>query len=134
MNPKNGTSIHYREVMYTHECIQQKHEIHPGIFSKFFNADDTNDPTPTVHENEERNMQDIDIGTKLAGNFNVETGLWIYQAVSHHKPSKMMDTKLIQNTEDRNKYITSININESTGLYGSYDVKPAVVNPVGTPI
>ena len=33
-----------------------------------------------------------------------------------------MDTKLIQNTEDRNKYITSTNIDESTGLYGSYEV------------
>ena len=46
----------------------------------------------------------------------------------------MMDTKLVQNTEDRNKYITSTNIDESTGLYGSYEVKPAVVNPDGTPI
>ena len=45
---------------------------------------------------------------------------------------KMMDTKFIQNTEDRNKYITSTNIDESTGLYGIYEVKPAIVN--GTPI
>ena len=81
-----------------------------------------------------RNMQDIDIGTKFTGKFNVETGLWDYQALSHQKPSKMMDTKLIQNAKDKNKYITSININESTGLYGSYEVKPAVVNPDGTPI
>ena len=80
------------------------------------------------------NMQDIDIATKLTGKFNVETGLWDYQALSHHKPSKMMDTKLIKNTEDRNKYITSTNIDESTGLYGSYEVKPPVVNPDGTPI
>ena len=46
----------------------------------------------------------------------------------------MMDTKLIKNIEHRNKYITSNNINESTGLYGSYEVKPPVVNPDGTHI
>ena len=57
-----------------------------GFFSEFFNGDDTNNPTPTVHENEEMNMQDIDIGTKLTGKFNVETGLWDYQVLSHHKP------------------------------------------------
>ena len=45
-----------------------------------------------------------------------------------------VDTKLIKNTEHRNKYISSTNINESTGLCGSYEVKPSVVNPDGTPI
>ena len=105
-----------------------------SFFPEFFNADDTNDAAPIVHENEEMNMEDIDIGTKVTGNFNVETGLWDYKAVSDHKPSKMMDTKLINNIEDRNKYVTSSNINESTGLYGSNEVKPAVVNLDGTPI
>ena len=61
-------------------AFNKKWNTSRGFFPEFFNAGDTNDPTPTVHENVERNMQDIDIGTKLTGNFNVETGLWDYQA------------------------------------------------------
>ena len=95
-----------------------------SFFPEFFYQDDTNNQTHSVHYNEEINIQDIDITTKLTGKFNVETGLWDYQSLSHHKPSEMMDTKLIKNTEDRNKYITSTNINENTGLYGIYEVKP----------
>ena len=60
--------------------------IHMNAFNKridyikrfipeFFNRDDTNDQTPSVHYNEEINIQDIDIATKLTGKFNVETGL-----------------------------------------------------------
>ena len=105
-----------------------------SFFLEFFNGDDTNESTPSVHDHEEINTQDIDIGTKLTGKFNVESGLWDYQALSHHKPSQMMDTKLILNTEERNKYITSTNINDSTGLYGSFEMKPAFVNPDGTAI
>ena len=63
-------------------AFNKKMEYIQSFFPEFFNADDKNDPTLTVHENEERNMQDIDIGTKLTGKFNVETGLWDYQALS----------------------------------------------------
>ena len=45
-----------------------------------------------------------------------------------------MDTKLIKNTEDRNMYITSTNIDENAGLYGIYEVKPQVANPDRTTI
>ena len=91
-------------------AFNKKMDYIKSFFPEFFNGDDTNDQTHSLHENEEMNMQDIDIATKLTGKFNVETGLWDYQALSHHKPSKMMDTKLIKNTEHRNKYITSTNI------------------------
>ena len=51
---QNGTSVHYREVTYTHECIEQKMEYIQNFFPELFDGDDANDPTPTVHENEEK--------------------------------------------------------------------------------
>ena len=49
-------------------------EFIKSFFPEYFNGDDTNEPTPSVHEHEEINIQDIDIGTKLLGKFNVESG------------------------------------------------------------
>ena len=45
-----------------------------------------------------------------------------------------MDPQLIINTEERNKYINAKNMNENTGLYGTYEVKPTVIDANGREI
>ena len=75
------------------------------------------------------NNEDAGISVK-DGNFNVETGLWEYQAVSTHKPKRMMDTDLIAATEVRDKFATSGKIEENSGLR-VYNLKPRLRNKYG---
>ena len=106
----------------------------PEHFNTEENCNDDDEDGDGVVQTGEINLEDIDIGTKLSGNFDTETGLWNYKCVSENKPANMMDPQLIINTEDRNKYINAKNMNHNTGLYGTYEVKPAVIDANGREI
>ena len=45
-----------------------------------------------------------------------------------------MDPHLIINTEDRNRYINAKNMDENTGLYGTYEIKPTALDGNGKEI
>ena len=66
------------------------------------------------------------------GNFNIETGLWEYPAVSTHKPKEMMDQKLHNATQIRDKFATSGKIDEKCGLR-LYYLKPRERDLYGQP-
>ena len=104
----------------------------PEHFNTEENCNDDDEDGDGVVQTEEINLEDI--GTKLSGNFDTETGLWNYKCVSENKPANMMDPQLIINTEDRNKYINAKNMNHNTGLYGTYEVKPTVIDANGREI
>ena len=91
-----------------------------SFFPEHFNTEENGDGDDDedddgVVQTKEINLEDIDIRTKLSGNFDTETGLWNYKCVSENKPANMMDPQLIINTEERNKYINVKNMNENTG-------------------
>ena len=57
--------------------------------------------------------------------FDVVSGLWIFSALSKHKPyENMNDPKLIHYTQMRNDIINSSNLNAETGLYSCIKLKP----------
>ena len=136
--PKKVPVSHTEQLCVHMNTLYRKIDYIQSFFPEHFNAEendtDEEDPTPGVVQTEEINLEDIDIGTKLSGNFDTETGLWNYKCVSENKPANMMDPQLIINTEERNKYINAKNMNENTGLYGTYEVKPTVIDANGREI
>ena len=81
-------------------------------------------------QNEEVNTDDLGLkATQI--NFDVESGLWDYPAVTKHKPKQMRDPDLTKHTELRNKFSTSGKLDPSTGLR-IYQLKPNLRNEEGT--
>ena len=78
----------------------------------------------TVQEREELNILDADQIPQLDRNFNKNTGLWQYKALSQHKPKEMLNISIIKSTEKRNAYVKLENLDEDTGLYGVYKMIP----------
>ena len=87
-----------------------------------FHFDINNEIVPGNQAEEAVNTDDAGLSPKEV-NFNRESGLWEYQALSTHKPKEMMDQSLINHTELRNKFATSGKIDTETGLR-IYHLKP----------
>ncbi|MCG8621712.1 MAG: hypothetical protein MJE68_06895 [Proteobacteria bacterium] len=64
------------------------------------------------------------------GNFNTETGLWEYPALTNHLPKEMMDPNLVAQTELRNKFATSGEIDPQSGMR-VYHLKPKITDQEG---
>ena len=111
-----------------HINILSKHiEYVKSLFPHFFNnLDDspTEENELILEEREELNLLDAHQIPQLDGNFNKETGLWQYKALSKHKPKEMLEISLIKSTERRNAYVRFENLDEDTGLYGTYKLIP----------
>ena len=75
--------------------------------------------------NEDINNDDVNIGNNVRGNFDMETGLWDFKALTTHRPKCMMDPKLILATQHRNIFIGQHPVVNETGLYGVYYLKPS---------
>ena len=78
------------------------------------------------------NEEDANIHPNLSGNFNIESGLWEYPALSQQKPRKIMKPEFVNFTLERNEMIASKKLNSSTGLYSSYICKPSPVQEDGS--
>ena len=81
---------------------------------------------------EDVNNEDGNVHPKIKGNFNTETGLWEYPAISQHKPLEMLNPHLVNETGKQNDYAVSSKINSDTGLYGIYELLAGTKNENGT--
>ena len=90
----------------------------------------------TTDEILQQQLQDEEVNTDDLGinptqiNFNVESGLWEYPAVTKHVPKQMRDPQLTKHTELRNKFATSGQIDPATGLR-IYQLKPNIRDEEG---
>ena len=73
---------------------------------------------------EEQNYEDTNVGSAVSGHFNTHTGLWEYKSLSQHKPKDMYDPMLVNNTQRRNDFIRSANLDSTTGLYSYLILSP----------
>ena len=77
---------------------------------------------------EEQNYEDTNIAKAVSGHFNMDTGLWEYKSLSQHKPKEMYDPILVNNTQGRNDFIRSGNLDSTTGLYSYFILSPKHVD------
>ena len=103
-----------------YECLDQVKAYFPMFFEEEPTGDEAN-PAEDV------NADDADLEANLKGNFNLETGLWEYKALSQHKPLMMLDPQLNANTQDRNQ--ATVNIDTSQEM----DLKPEFLQEDGSP-
>ena len=107
-----------------------KHIDHiKSFFPTYFNKD--NDILPSRETEEPVNNDDAGLIVK-DGSFNIETSLWEYPALAAHKPKEMIDEKLHNATQIRDKFATSGEIDEKCGL-SLYHLKPRQRNLYGNP-
>jgi hypothetical protein len=71
-------------------------ELVHQYFPQFFNALD-NDVIEGMAPIEQVNLDDQNLDREnMKGNFNIDTGLWEFKAISTHKPREMFDEQLIR--------------------------------------
>ena len=70
--------------------------------------------------------------SSVKGDFNTESGLWEYHAVSKDKPMGMMDPCLINSIQERNDVTRTSKLNIDTGLYSIHNIQPSTVNEDGS--
>ena len=109
--PKKVPVSHTEHLCVHMNTFYRKIDYIQSFFPEHFNTEENHngddEDVDGVVQTEEINLEDIDIRTKLSGNFDTERGLWNYKCVSENKPANMMDPQLIINAEDRNKYINA---------------------------
>ena len=101
-----------------------------SFFPGYFGVENPETPIQLIQE-EEVNTDDGDIGSSLKGNFNLETGLWEYKAHSKHIPHQQMDPKLVQATQECNDLPRPQHLDQETGLYKPFLLKPSPLDPDG---
>ena len=61
----------------------------------------------------------------MSPNFDEETGMWDFKALSKHIPhTNMLDVNLITNTQERNDIVISTNFDTTYGVYRNAELKP----------
>ena len=80
------------------------------------------------------NNEDRNIAQAVDGNFDKETGLWKFKALTTHKPRRMMDPRLVRKTQMRNEMIRREYMDEETGKYGTLLFKPRILDENGNAI
>ena len=107
--------------------IDYVHNFFPGYFNEeqFEEGRSEIEYEDTV---EEQNYEDSNIGKSVSGHFNISTGLWEYKSLSQHKPKEMYDPILVNNTQRRNDFIYSANLDSNTGLYSFFILSPKHVD------
>ena len=108
------------------------------FFPDYFNSEENEDEGEPGHEEDDEddsiiphpqnldiNIDDGNIPPDSTANFDVVSGLWIFSALSTHKPyENMNDSKLIHYTQMHNDIINSSNLNPEMGLYSCIKLKP----------
>ena len=84
-------------------------------------------------DNEVVNNEDANLPKNIKGHFDVSSGLWKYPSLSTQKPKEMMDPEIVNATQQCNDYITSQELDKSTGLYTGYILKPSPLDEAGQP-
>ena len=100
----------------------------PGFFNKEQQFEEDQNEIQYQHTDEEQNYEDTNIGKAVSGHFNMDTGLWEYKSLSQHKPKEMYDPLLVNNTQQRNDFIRSGNLDSTTGLYSHFILSPKHVD------
>lgn len=92
-----------------------------GYFPTYFREEDEDEDEEFVNapQVDDLNMDDDGIEEALTnGNFNLDTGLWEFPALSKHKPYlEHNNPTLIQHTQQRNEFIGSTLFKGNTGRY-----------------
>ena len=106
--------IHMQQILSQIENIKE-------YFPWHFTASEIN---VSKEPEEQLNTDDTGLNPPEAS-FNKETGLWHYPAVTDHKPKEMFNPDLVTHTELRNKFVTSGEIDQESGLR-IYHLKPKI--------
>ena len=100
----------------------------PGFFNKEQQFEEDQNEIQYQHTDEEQNYVDTNIGKAVSGHFNMDTGLWEYKSLSQHKPKEMYDPLLVNNTQQRNDFIRSGNLDSTPGFYSHFILSPQHVD------
>ena len=111
--------LHMQQILQDIDNIKE-------YFPWHFNASDIN---VSKEPEEQINTDDTGLNPPQA-TFNIQTGLWQYPAVTDHKPKEMFNADLVKHTELRNKFATSGEIDQESGLR-IYHLKPKATDENG---
>ena len=106
--------LHMQQILSQIENIKE-------YFPWHFTASEIN---VSIEPEEQLNTDDTGLNPPEAS-FNKETSLWHYPAVTDHKPKEMFNPDLVTHTKLRNKFATSGEINQESGLR-IYHLKPKI--------
>ena len=71
------------------------------------------------------NTDDANLQIELSPNFDQETGMWDFKALSKHRPHRnMLDVNLVGNTQERNDIVISTNFDPTYSVYRNAELKP----------
>ena len=109
-----------------HRNLQYITGFFPMYFTKDENSEeDEQDVCNIQGPNEETNADDMNLEMETTGNFDKDTGLWNFKALSKHQPyGNMMDLNLVCYTQKRNVFVTSQNFDPDFGVYRNAELKP----------
>lgn len=119
--PKNPLMMRTDNLCSHLSTFKGEIEFVQQLFPEYFASEDIDEQ---LGQEVEMNPDDGDIRSDT-GNFNKETGLWDFKAISQHIPKKMMDVSLVNSTMLRNQ--------ASIRPDGAVNLKPTPTTSDGTP-
>ena len=131
---RDKTKGKQKKIQCSHLVTLYKHiDYIKAFFPNYFmcNDDQHQEINYNGDGNEDVNNDDVNIGNKVTGNFDVETGLWNFKALTTHKPKHTMDPRLILATQHCNTFIGQHSLDQETGLYGVHYLKPSGMDAEG---
>ena len=130
--PKKVTIEHSDKICSHLNTIYKNFDYVKGFFPVYFCSEDVSleneeeEHSPTVNvRTEDINTDDANLQIELSPNFDEETGMWDFKALSKHIPhTNMLDVNLIANTQERNDIVISTNFDTTYGVYRNAELKP----------
>ena len=113
--PKKITIEHSEKICSHLNTIYQNFDYVKGFFPVYFCSEDASleneeeEHSPTVNVGtEDINTDDANLQIEMSPNFDQETGMWDFKALSKHRPhTNMLDVNLVGNTQERNDIVIS---------------------------
>ena len=136
--PKKIT-IEHSDKIYPHlNTIYQNFDYVKGFFPVYFGSQEDSlenkeeEDTPSVNwANKDINTEDTNLQIESSTNFDQETGMWDFRALSKHTPHRnMLDVNLVCNTQNRNDIVISTNFDPNNGVYTNAELKPPYIGVV----
>jgi len=124
--PRFTVISHTPDLCVYMKCIVDNLEHIKEHFPFHFNS--TNEVVTADEDSSELvNTEDAGLKPSTDAHFDTRTGMWNYPALSTHIPNEMMDPHLVKHTELRNKFATSGQLEQNTGLR-FYQLKPSCLD------
>ena len=132
--PKEITIEHSDKICSYLNTIYQNFDYVKGLFPVYFedSLENEEEHTPTVNwANEKINTEDANLQIESSTNFDQETGMWDFKALSKHTPhSNMLDVNLVCITQNRNDILILTNFYPNYGVFLNTELKPPHMSSV----